>query len=123
MIVMTEPVPADRKRPSIYDVAARAGVSHMTVSRVLNGAESIRPETKRRVQLAIDELNYSPSAAARSLATRRAMRIGVLLDTPAEFGPNSALVRTPPTAARARDRARSGGSRPRRPPRRSPWAR
>ena len=92
MIVMTEPVPADRKRPSIYDVAARAGVSHMTVSRVLNGAESIRPETKRRVQLAIDELNYSPSAAARSLATRRAMRIGVLLDTPAEFGPNSTLL-------------------------------
>ncbi|WP_310288726.1 LacI family DNA-binding transcriptional regulator [Microbacterium trichothecenolyticum] len=40
---MTEPVPADRKRPSIYDVAARAGVSHMTVSRVLNGRRASDP--------------------------------------------------------------------------------
>ena len=44
--------------PSMHDVAARAGVSHQTVSRVLNDFPRIRPETRDRVLAAIDELGY-----------------------------------------------------------------
>lgn len=79
------------QRPSIYDVAKLAGVSHMTVSRVLNGHPNIRETTRERVLHAIDEMNYTRSSIARALATRRAMRIGVLVDNPLHFGPNSTL--------------------------------
>lgn len=78
-------------RPNIYDVAARAGVSHMTVSRVLNGHPNIRESTKERVNSAIDELGYRRSGTARALAMRRAMRLGALVDNPVEYGPNSML--------------------------------
>ncbi|WP_139418035.1 LacI family DNA-binding transcriptional regulator [Agromyces laixinhei] len=80
-----------RQRPSIYDVAKVAGVSHMTVSRVLNGHPNIRESTRERVLHAIDEMNYTPSSIARALATRRAMRIGVVVDSPVQYGPNSTL--------------------------------
>jgi DNA-binding LacI/PurR family transcriptional regulator len=66
-------------------------VSHQTVSRVLNGHPSIRPATRARVLAAIEELNYRPSGAARALATRRSRRIGVVVDTAIEYGPNSTL--------------------------------
>ncbi|MCJ1708885.1 LacI family DNA-binding transcriptional regulator [Microbacterium sp. VKM Ac-2923] len=79
------------QRPSIYDVARRAGVSHMTVSRVLNGHPNIRESTRTRVLQAIEEMNYTPSSIARALATRRARRIGVLIDGPVQNGPNSTL--------------------------------
>lgn len=79
------------QRPSIYDVARRAGVSHMTVSRVLNAHPNIRETTRTRVLQAIDEMNYTPSSIARALATRRARRIGVLIDGPVQNGPNSTL--------------------------------
>lgn len=79
------------QRPSIYDVAKQAGVSHMTVSRVLNGHPNIREATRERVLHAIDDMNYTRSSIARALATRRAMRIGVLVDGPVEYGPNSTL--------------------------------
>jgi DNA-binding LacI/PurR family transcriptional regulator len=79
------------QRPSIYDVAKQAGVSHMTVSRVLNGHPNIRESTRERVLQAIDEMNYTRSSIARALATRRAMRIGVLVDSPVQYGPNSTL--------------------------------
>lgn len=79
------------QRPSIYDVAKHAGVSHMTVSRVLNDHPNIREATRQRVLDAIDEMNYTRSSIARALATRRAMRIGVLVDGPVEYGPNSTL--------------------------------
>lgn len=78
-------------RPSIYDVADRAGVSHMTVSRVLNGHANIREETRQRVMAAIDEMNYTRSSIARALATNRSMRIGVIVDNPGYFGPSSTL--------------------------------
>lgn len=78
-------------RPSIYDVAERAGVSHMTVSRVLNGSPNLREATRTRVLDAIQELNYTRSSIARALATNRSMRIGVIVDTPGFFGPNSTL--------------------------------
>ena len=79
------------QRPSIYDVAKHAGVSHMTVSRVLNDTPNIRQSTSERVLQAIDEMNYTRSSIARALATRRAMRIGVLVDSPVQYGPNSTL--------------------------------
>ncbi|PRI12310.1 LacI family DNA-binding transcriptional regulator [Leucobacter massiliensis] len=78
-------------RPNIYDVAKRAGVSHMTVSRVLNEHPNIRESTRARVHSAIEELGYQRSATARALATRRAMRLGALVDNPVEYGPNSML--------------------------------
>lgn len=87
-------------RASIYDVAERAGVSHMTVSRVLNGHPNIRESTRDRVLQAIEELNYTRSSIARALATKRTMRIGALVDAPTQYGPNSTL-RAIEDAARA----------------------
>ena len=77
----------------MYDVARRAGVSHMTVSRVLNDHPNIRESTRARVLQAIKEMNYTPSSFARALAVaaRRARRIGVLIDGPVQNGPNSTL--------------------------------
>ena len=88
---MSEQATRGWQRPSIYDVAKQAGVSHMTVSRVLNGHPNIRESTRERVLQAIDEMNYTRSSIARALATRRAMRIGVLVDSPVQYGPNSTL--------------------------------
>jgi len=88
---MSEDVTRGWQRPSIYDVARQAGVSHMTVSRVLNGHPNIRESTRERVLRAIEEMNYTRSSIARALATRRAMRIGVLVDGPVQYGPNSTL--------------------------------
>jgi DNA-binding LacI/PurR family transcriptional regulator len=75
----------------MYDVAAEAGVSHQTVSRVLNGFAGIRPETRDRVLAAIDRVGYRPNRAARVLATRRTRAIGVLAPATAAFGPVSTL--------------------------------
>ncbi len=57
--------------PTIKDVAKRAGVSVITVSRVINGAEYVRAETQARVQAAIDELQYVPNQMASSLRSRQ----------------------------------------------------
>ena len=53
----------------MVDVARLAGVSHQTVSRVLNNHPNVRQETARRVRAAIAELNYRPNRAARALVT------------------------------------------------------
>lgn len=79
------------RKPSIYDVAELAGVSHMTVSRVLNGHPNIRVSTRERVMNAISELSYTRSSIARALATNRSMRIGAIVDNPGYFGPSSTL--------------------------------
>lgn len=63
--------------PTAKDVADRAGVSPMTVSRVVNGDLKVRPETRRRVEAAISDLSYLPNAAARQLAGAEAFRIGL----------------------------------------------
>lgn len=80
-----------RRKPSMYDVAALAGVSHQTVSRVLNNHPSIREATRVKVLQAIEEINYTPNAMARALATNRTHRIGVLVDGIAHYGPRTAL--------------------------------
>ena len=64
---------------TIKEVAQRAGVGVGTVSRVLNDAPSVRPETRQRVQAAITALNYHPNHAARQLVTSRTMTLGVVL--------------------------------------------
>ena len=65
--LMTED--AGGRRPSIRDVARIAGVSHQTVSRVLNDHPSIRPETRERVLAVMAQLQYTPNRAARALVT------------------------------------------------------
>lgn len=67
---------------TIADVARHAGVSPMTVSRVINGSENVRAATREKVEQSIRTLNYSPSAAARMLASARTMRIGLLFSNP-----------------------------------------
>jgi DNA-binding LacI/PurR family transcriptional regulator len=60
------------------DVAAAAGVSHQTVSRVLNGSELVKDETRTRVLAAIAEVGYRRNNAARLLVTNRSHRIGMI---------------------------------------------
>ena len=57
-----------RTHVTIRDVASRAGVSHQTVSRVINQNERVSPETREKVMAIIDELGYSPNAIARYMA-------------------------------------------------------
>lgn len=65
-------------RVTASDVAALAGVSPMTVSRVINGEGSVRQITRAAVEKAIKQLGYSPNKAARSLASASQMKIGLL---------------------------------------------
>jgi DNA-binding LacI/PurR family transcriptional regulator len=66
------------RRPTIRDVAALAGVSHQTVSRVINGDGNVRPQTRARVLKTIDEINYVPSPLARGLIANRTQSIGMV---------------------------------------------
>ena len=69
------------------DVAQLAGVSHQTVSRVLNDHPNVRPDTREKVLDAIRQLAYRPNAAARALVTRRTHTLGVIgIDSPL-YGP------------------------------------
>ena len=61
-------MPDSHHRVTIKEVAAQAGVSVATISRVINGKAEISDETRSRVQGVIDGLRYRPSASARSLA-------------------------------------------------------
>ncbi|HEY0281577.1 MAG TPA: LacI family DNA-binding transcriptional regulator [Rhizomicrobium sp.] len=67
---------------TIHDVAQRAGVSPMTVSRVVNSEKNVREATRAAVMTAVHDLNYAPNPAARSLAGASAARIGLLYSNP-----------------------------------------
>jgi LacI family transcriptional regulator len=67
------------KRITMHDVAERAGVSLMTVSRVVNDKEDVSPATRQKVMGVIKELNYRPSSIARGLATQRTGTLGVVV--------------------------------------------
>lgn len=73
------------------DVARLAGVSHQTVSRVLNDHPNVRPETRDRVLAAIAELGYRRNTAARALVTRRSGAIGIVTTGSMLFGPATTL--------------------------------
>lgn len=75
------------RRPSMADVAARAGVSYQTVSRVLNEPQIVRPTTRDRVLESISALGYTRNRAARALKTTRSSLIGMLTDGSSLFGP------------------------------------
>ncbi|WP_433289237.1 LacI family DNA-binding transcriptional regulator [Micromonospora sp. CA-244673] len=81
------------------DVARLAGVSHQTVSRVLNGHPNVREQTRLRVQAAIVELGYRPNRAARALVTGRSQVIGVVAQNTTLYGPASLLAALEQTAA------------------------
>ena len=81
-----------RQSPNMHDVAALAGVSHQTVSRVLNDQPHVRQETRERVLSAIAELRYRPNAAAKTLVTSRSRTIGVLTPAVAQHGPTRSVL-------------------------------
>jgi LacI family transcriptional regulator len=64
---------------TIKDVARASGVSSMTVSRVINESQKVRPETRRRVEQAIAELGYVPSRLARGLSRQRTGTLAVIV--------------------------------------------
>jgi DNA-binding LacI/PurR family transcriptional regulator len=69
-------------RPTLEAVAARAGVSRATVSRVVNGANGVRQPLVERVRRAVEELGYVPNQAARSLVTKRHDAVAVIIAEP-----------------------------------------
>ncbi|MFC6090131.1 LacI family DNA-binding transcriptional regulator [Saccharothrix lopnurensis] len=73
------------------DVARLAGVSHQTVSRVLNGHPYVHERTRLRVRAAIEELGYRPNRVARALVTGRSQLIGVVAQNATLCGPASLL--------------------------------
>lgn len=79
------------REPAMTDVARLAGVSHQTVSRVLNDHPNVREQTRLRVRAAISELGYRPNRAARTLATGRSQVIGVVALSSTLYGPASML--------------------------------
>jgi LacI family transcriptional regulator len=76
---------------NIYDVAKKAGVSIVTVSKVINNSQTVREGNRQKVLQAMKELNYNPSAAARSLASGRTGTIGLLIDSLSDTFLSSAL--------------------------------
>ncbi len=77
---------------TIYDIAAEAGVSIATVSRVLRGGENVSAETRKKVQEAIARRNYSPSLIARGMTTQRTHTLGIIL--PKLLNPHYAMLFT-----------------------------
>ena len=78
--------------PRLEDVADRAGVSHQTVSRVINNHPNVSEATRTKVEAAIAELGYRRNTAARSLVTRRSQTIGVLASELSQYGPANTLL-------------------------------
>lgn len=83
---------ASRGRPvGVRDVAALAGVSRQTVSRVLNDHPDVAPETTGRVRQAMADLGYRMNNAARALGTRRSHTLGVLASDALQYGPSRSI--------------------------------
>ncbi|WP_231367265.1 LacI family DNA-binding transcriptional regulator [Schaalia sp. ZJ405] len=81
-----------KRPPAMMDVAALAGVSHQTVSRVVNGTGKVAPQTRERVLAAIGELGYRRNSVARALVTRKSGILGIITTTSVHYGPASTLV-------------------------------
>jgi DNA-binding LacI/PurR family transcriptional regulator len=80
-----------RRTAVMADVAKLAGVSHQTVSRVINDSTHVRPETKQRVLAAMRQLDYRPNPAARALVTGKSGTLGVVSFDTTLYGPASTL--------------------------------
>jgi len=87
-----------RTQPTMADVASMAGVSHQTVSRVLNNHPSVSAKTREKVITAINVLGYRRNLAARTLATGNSRILGVLVSTTTLSGPSGALLAIEQTA-------------------------
>lgn len=83
---------APRRSPGMVDVARLAGVSHMTVSRVINDQPTVSQVTRQRVLAAMSELGYRPNVAARALVTGRSRTLGVISVDTTLYGPASMLL-------------------------------
>jgi DNA-binding LacI/PurR family transcriptional regulator len=88
------------REPAMTDVAKLAGVSHQTVSRVLNDHPNVREQTRMRVHAAIAELGYRPNRAARVLVTGTSHVIGVVSQSSTLYGPAATLTALAETALR-----------------------
>src|SRR5271156_2194116 len=71
-----------RNAVTMHEVAEHAGASPMTVSRVISGDANVKPETRKRVDVAIKHFGYSPNVAARNLARAATVHIGLLYNNP-----------------------------------------
>lgn len=80
-----------RRRAAMTDVARLAGVSHQTVSRVINDQDSVKSQTRAKVEAAIQALDYQPNYAARTLVTGRSKSLGVVALDSTLYGPASTL--------------------------------
>ena len=98
---MPRRIAGQMRRVSMADVAARAGVSGQTVSRVVNGSPRVDPATRARVEAAMAELGYRPHRAARALRTGRTHTIGLVVSTLATVG-NSRMLQAVSDAAASR---------------------
>jgi DNA-binding LacI/PurR family transcriptional regulator len=74
-----------QSRVTIRDVAKHAGVSHQTVSRVINNSKHVAPQTRKKVQASIEELDYRPNAIARSMALGRTCLLACLAPNLTDF--------------------------------------
>mgnify|MGYP002516783387 FL=1 len=75
----------------MFEVAKLAGVSHQTVSRVINNSPDVSPATRAKVQRAIEQLDYRPSNSARALASHRSRTIGLIAGGQKFYGPISTI--------------------------------
>ena len=85
------PTAREGRGPRMIDVARLAGVSHQSVSRVVNGSGGVSPDIQDRVERAVAQLRYRRHPAARALATNRSFSLGVVSFGLAQYGPSEAL--------------------------------
>jgi DNA-binding LacI/PurR family transcriptional regulator len=86
--------PRDALAPAaarLSDVAAHAGVSTKTVSRVVNNEPNVRPQVREKVMHSVAVLGYRPNAAARALVTQRTHQIGLITTASSLYGPTAGL--------------------------------
>lgn len=79
-------------RVTLYEVAEVAGVSHQTVSRVVNASPLVAERTRARVLKAIARMNYRPNSVARNLAARRSALIGIITFAVESYGPSHLII-------------------------------
>ncbi|MCL1838386.1 MAG: LacI family transcriptional regulator [Propionibacteriaceae bacterium] len=84
--------PLRPRTPSMMDVAKHVGVSHQTVSRVINNHPAVKDDTRQRVQAAMAEIGYRRNRSARALVTNRTFTIGALVANSHLYGPSTALM-------------------------------